>query len=107
MQAFASSLAADKCSVEAFVGRTTKNCRTEDEPYSFFGVDLGQDRRLLPSYYTLRNRSANTHVVRNWYFEASVTGANWVILDARIYQSDDALDNEFKDFCKPGGTVTL
>ena len=76
------------------------NCRTEDEAYSFMGVDLGMERRLVPTHYTLRNRNSLTHVVRNWYFEGSVTGAQWTILDARIYQSDSpeqnqALEGEF------------
>lgn len=94
------------------MGRTVQNCRTEDEPYSFFGVDLGMERRLLPTCYTLRNRKSATHVLRNWYFEGSVTGQNWVILDARIYHSDQAdrnaaLELEFKDFSKCGGAMTF
>ena len=65
-----------------------KNCRTEDEPYSFFGVDLGMERRVVPTHYTIRNRKSNTHVLRNWYLEGSATGQNWTILDARIYNSN-------------------
>ncbi len=76
--------------MDSFVGRTVQNCRTDDEPYSFFGVDLGTDRRCVPTHYTLRNRKSNTHVLRNWYLEGSTTGAEWTILDARIYNSDSS-----------------
>ena len=70
------------------------------------------ERRLLPTCYTLRNRNSTSHVLRNWYFEGSQTGANWVILDARIYHSDQAdrnatLEAEFKDFTKSGGAMTF
>ena len=87
VRAFASSLG-NNCNVDSFVGRSVTNCRTEDEPFSFFGVDLGTERRLVPTHYTLRNRNSPTHVVKNWYLEASVTGASWMILDARIYGQD-------------------
>ena len=56
IQAFASSIGMG--SVENFVGRNVVNCRTLDEPYSFYGVDLGFERRLLPTCYTLRNRNS-------------------------------------------------
>lgn len=111
VQAFASSVG-QGCSVENFVGRTVQNCRTEDEPYSFFGVDLGMERRLVPTHYTLRNRKSTTHVLRNWYLEGSVSGSDWTILDARIYNSDSdqqnaVLENEFKVLQKPGGAMTF
>ena len=64
VEAFASSIGSG--SVEVFVGRNTVNCRTLDEPLSFFGVDLGPDRRLLPTLYTLRNRGETTHVLLSW-----------------------------------------
>ena len=70
------------------------------------------ERRLLPTSYTLRNRKSATHVLRNWYFEGSMTGQNWVILDARIYNQDSkkhnaTLEAEFNDFSKCGGALTF
>ena len=111
VQAFASSIG-HGCQVENFVGRDVKNCRTEDEPYSFFGVDLGMERRLVPTHYTIRNRKSNTHVLRNWYLEGSATGQSWTILDARIYNSNsneqnEALESEFRELQKPGGCMTF
>ena len=111
VQAFASSLGPGS-QIEDFVGRSVHNCRTEDEPYSFFGVDLGMERRLVPTHYTLRNRNSNTHVLRNWYLEGSASGGQWMILDARIYNSDSqehnaALEAEYRELQKRGGAMTF
>lgn len=112
VQAFASSIS-PKCSIDSFVGRgPVQNCRTEDQEYSFFGVDLGLERRLVPTYYTLRNRNSTSHVLQNWYFEGSATGQSWTILDARIYKSEsmdqnEALSPEHNEFRKIGGSLTF
>ena len=98
-------------SVESFVGRNVVNLRTLDEPYSFFGVDLGVDRKLVPSCYTLRNRNASTHVLMNWHFEASNDRINWTMLDRRIYltnspEHDKKFEEEHKEFKTKGGSST-
>ena len=85
VQAFASSVGAGK--IEDFVGRTVSNCRTHNEPYSFYGVDLGKDRTLCPTIYTLRNRNSTTHVLMNWTFEASNDKVNWFELDRRTHMT--------------------
>lgn len=85
VQAFASTIGAG--SVEDLVGRTVTNCRTHNEPFSWFGVDLGKDRSLLPTAYTIRNRNATTHAMLNWHFEASNDKVNWTLLDRRIFLS--------------------
>lgn len=85
--AFASSLGAG--SIEDFVGDKAVNCRTCNEPQSHFGLDLGNDRRILPSCYTIRNRNAKTHVLLNWQFEGSNDRSTWVRLDKRIYYTGD------------------
>ena len=53
--AFASSLS--KGEISDFVGRNLVNLRTENEEFSFFGVDLGQNRKLIPTAYSIRNRT--------------------------------------------------
>ena len=89
-------------SVESFVGRNVVNLRTLDEPYSFFGVDLGIDRKLLPTHYTLRNRNSSTHVMMNWHFEGSNDRINWTLLDRRIYLTNSAEhDKKFEEEHKP------
>ena len=47
VQAFASSVGAG--TADNFVGRVVTNCRTQNEPFSYFGVDLGEGRQLLPT----------------------------------------------------------
>mmetsp|Transcript_21420 Transcript_21420/g.20588 ORF Transcript_21420/g.20588 Transcript_21420/m.20588 type:complete len:109 (+) Transcript_21420:1788-2114(+) len=59
-----------------------------NELCSYFGVDLGMDRQLLPTCYTIRNRNSTTHVLLNWHLEASNDKVNWTILDRRIYFGD-------------------
>ncbi len=87
VQVFASSIGAG--ALEDFVGRIATNCRTHNEPFSFFGVDLGDGRKLLPTCYTIRNRNSSTHCMLNWHMEASNDKVNWFTLDRRIYKSGD------------------
>jgi len=87
------------------------NCRTENRPMSFFGVDLGVGRQLLPSCYTIRNRNVDTYVMVNWRFEGSNDNDHWVTLDHRHYQTGDPLIDanfieERKLLCKKGGFST-
>lgn len=105
VQAFASSIGAGK--IEDFVGRIASNCRTHNEPYSYFGIDLGKDRGLVPTIYTIRNRISTTHVLMNWVFEASNDKVNWFELDRRNYmtgrQEEDAmLEQEAKKLREKG-----
>ena len=97
--------------MEDIVGRYTVNCRTLNEPYSFFGVDLGADRQLAPTCYSLKNRNSESHVLVNWHFEASNDRVNWVLLDRRIYLSDSPQFNkevsaEQRLLCQKGATST-
>lgn len=91
LKCFASSIGCGH--IEDIVGRAVVNCRTLNEPFSFFGVDLGQGRTVLPTCYTIRNRNSSTHVLMNWHFEASNDKVNWTLLDRRIYLSEDPYYN--------------
>jgi|LakMenE18May11ns_1017448.scaffolds.fasta_scaffold9267814_1 hypothetical protein len=66
LRAFASSIG--NGSVEDLVGRTAQNCRTNNEPFSYMGVDLLEYRSFTPTCYTLRNRNAPSYVLQNWEF---------------------------------------
>jgi E3 ubiquitin-protein ligase HECTD1 len=88
VQAFASSVGAGN--IEDFVGRNVTNCRTHNEPYSFYGVDLGKDRCLMPTVYTIRNRNSTTHVMMNWTFEGSNDKVDWFELDRRTHMTGRA-----------------
>jgi hypothetical protein len=109
VSSFASTVGAG--AVEDFVGRIVTNCRTHNEPFSYFGVDLGKDRTLLPTCYTIRNRNASSHVMMNWHFEASNDKVNWTLLDRRIFLTgDNSWDQQFeedqKQLCHRGATST-
>eukprot|EP00743_Colponemidia_sp_Colp-15_P011212 GILK01012475.1.p1 GENE.GILK01012475.1~~GILK01012475.1.p1 ORF type:complete len:714 (+),score=102.50 GILK01012475.1:44-2143(+) len=75
----ASSLGAGQ--LDDFVGRDVTNCRTRNEPGSWFAVDLGEGRLLQPSRYTLRNRFAGSHVLVSWELHGSADGHHWVTID--------------------------
>jgi hypothetical protein len=82
-----------------------------NEPFSFFGVDLGEGRLLVPTCYSVKNRNSTTHVMMNWHLEASNNNVNWVLLDRRIYLSDNInynleLVEEQKTLQKKGATST-
>jgi hypothetical protein len=78
-----------KGSYEDFVGRNLVNCRTLNEPNAFMGIDLGLERYIIPSCYTIRNRDSSRHIMLNWLFEGSVDFKTWFILDKRIHKTDD------------------
>lgn len=86
VQAFASSIGFG--SIHELVGRKCVNLRSLNEPFSFFGVDLGEDRKFLPTCYTIMNRNASTYSLMNWHFEGSNDKLNWTILDRRVYLPD-------------------
>ena len=107
--AFASSLS--KGEISDFVGRNLVNLRTENEEFSFLGVDLGQNRKLIPKAYSIRNRNSSTHVLLCWELEGSNDKINFEILDRRIFRSDNyemnkKLERERNLLIKPGCTST-
>lgn len=74
------------------------NCRTGNEPFSYFGLDLGEGRQLLPTCYSIRNRNITTHVMLNWHFEGSNDKVNWTVLDRRLYLTGNpSEDVNFED----------
>jgi len=106
---FASSLS--KGELSDFVGRNLVNLRTENEEFSYFGVDLGKNRKLLPSAYSLRNRNSSTHVLLCWELEGSNDKINFEILDTRIFWSENydmnkKLERERNLLIEPGCTST-
>jgi hypothetical protein len=76
------------------VGRELVNLRTLNEPFSYFGVDLGEDRLLMPTSYTIKNRNSSSHVLLNWTLEGTNDKINFEILDRRIFKSND-LDKDY------------
>ncbi|EAR87291.2 E3 ubiquitin-protein ligase HECTD1 (macronuclear) [Tetrahymena thermophila SB210] len=91
VQAFASTIRAGK--IEYFVGREIQNFSTCNEKMSFMGVDLGEDRFIYPTAYTIRNRNSTTYVMLNWVLEASADGSHYIPIDKRIHY--DPNDSHF------------
>ena len=110
VKAFASSIS--KGQVSDFVGRNLVNLRTENEENSFFGVDLGSNRTLVPSAYSIRNRNSSSHVMLCWNLEASNDRVNFEILDTRIFSNTNnpkvhqKLEKERNLLKEPGCTST-
>jgi len=82
-----------------------------NEPLSFMGLDLGEERYLFPTCYTIRNRISSTHVMLNWVLEGSNNGNDWFILDKRIHFSSDqefnvVMEKEREMLKIKGGTST-
>lgn len=99
VKVFMSSLRKGK--LDFFVGRECRNLSTQNERNSYMGVDLGQERYLLPSCYTLRNRNSAKYAMVNWVFEGSMNGIDWFVLDKRIHYQEGnkqfnlMMENEF------------
>lgn len=86
------------------VGRTAVNCRTLNQPYSFYGVQLGNDRKLLPTSYSIRNRDSSNQVMLSWRLEGSEDLVNWTTLDTRVHNPQN--QNSIQLLCQSGATTT-
>jgi len=95
IKVFASSLGRGR--LADFIGREIVNLRTLNEPFSFFGVDLGEDRTLIPSSYSIWNRNSSSHVMLGWQLEASNDRINFNVIDTRVFvSSDPKINNEME-----------
>ena len=98
VKAFGSSLLSGYYS--DFVGREIVNLCTENEENSFFGVDLGPNRNLLPTLYSIRNRDSSSNVLLNWNLQGSNDKINFAILDKRIFNYDNNNNNSINKYKK-------
>uniref|UniRef100_A0A1B6DIC7 E3 ubiquitin-protein ligase n=1 Tax=Clastoptera arizonana TaxID=38151 RepID=A0A1B6DIC7_9HEMI len=72
------------------------NCHTNDDKRAWFSIDLGL--WLIPTSYTLRHaRGYGRSALRNWLFQVSKDGVNWITL---YIHADDCSLNE------PGSTAS-
>ncbi|XP_053661606.1 E3 ubiquitin-protein ligase Ufd4 [Anopheles marshallii] len=72
------------------------NCHTKDNKKSWFAIDLGIF--IIPTAYTLRHaRGYGRSALRNWLFQMSKDGVNWVTM---LTHTDD------KSLAEPGSTCT-
>ena len=72
-------------------------------PFSFLGLQLMHERRLIPNCYTIISAMTGA-IVTSWRLEASNDLSKWVILDTRHghLHSHEA----FSAICRPGGATT-
>jgi hypothetical protein len=95
IKVFASSIGKGK--ISDFVGRELVNLRTMNEPLSYFGVDLGEDRFLIPTAYSIRNRNSSSHVMLCWQLEGSNDKINFEVLDSRVFiHSDPKINSQIE-----------
>ena len=72
------------------------NCHTKDNKKAWFIIDLGMF--IIPTAYTLRHaRGYGRSALRNWLFQMSKDGLNWITL---LTHTDD------KSLTEPGSTCT-
>lgn len=68
---------------------------TTPVPNSFLGVDLGVNTNVLlsPSHYTFttRKHGGTPRAIRNWEFQGSRDGINWVVI--RKHTDDASLED--------------
>ena len=81
-----------KGNLSDFVGRNIVNLSTENEENSFFGVDLGENRFLVPNAYSLRNRNSSHNVLLSWTLEGSNNKVNFELLDKRSFNNPKNMD---------------
>ena len=86
------------------VGRSLKSCYTSDQPFSFFGVQLGTDMRLAPTCYSIKNNTSRYHAMVSWRFEGSNDLIKWTLLDQRLHYMHNSA--ALKALTSPGGTST-
>ena len=91
VKAFGSSLLSGF--YEDFVGRNLVNLCSENEENSFFGVDLGPNRTLLPTLYSIKNRDSSSNVLLSWSFQGSNDKVNYVVLDRRMFNDENDAKN--------------
>lgn len=109
IKVFCSSLGKGRLS--DFVGREQVNLRTMNEPYSYFGIDLGEERTIIPTAYSLKNRNSSSHVLLCWQLEGSNDRINFEVLDSRVFIHSDAkthlqMEKERNILKSPGCTST-
>lgn len=72
------------------VGNEVKRCVTKAEENQNIQIQL-KTHSIKPTHYLLRHYiSWNTEALRNWRFEASTNGVDWVAL--RVHNDDSSLE---------------
>eukprot|EP01096_Ripella_sp_DP13-Kostka_P014564 TRINITY_DN6624_c0_g1_i1.p1 TRINITY_DN6624_c0_g1~~TRINITY_DN6624_c0_g1_i1.p1 ORF type:complete len:228 (-),score=65.59 TRINITY_DN6624_c0_g1_i1:109-702(-) len=67
---------------------------TSDVPSSWFCIDLGPNRKIVPTAYSLRHGgNYRADSLRTWDFQGSVDGTTWILL--RRHANDCSLNGPY------------
>jgi len=76
------------------VGLASSDLWTKDIPSSWFTLDLGPNRTVVPTAYTLRHgMNFKADSLRTWELQGSSNGENWVCL--RRHTNDTSLNSRY------------
>jgi len=91
-----------------FVGRKNVNLMTENEENSFFGIDLGLNRNLIPTLYSIKNRDSSSDVLLSWNLQGSNDKIKFEILDSRTFVDEKGRNKyrKFRNLLKQPGTTS-
>ena len=89
-----------------FVGRENVNLMTENEENSFFGVDLGLNRNLIPTLYSIKNRDSSSNVLLSWNLQGSNDKIKFEILDSRTFLVEKEKYRKYRNLLKEPGTTS-
>lgn len=71
VKCFGSSTASGK-NVQNFISKEAQHNWTQNEAFAWYAIDLGEDRAVNPSHYTLRYGSGgNLCCPRNWLLQGT------------------------------------
>ena len=72
-------------SANVAAGRTDALTYTKSEPGGWYKFDLGPERRVVPTHYTLKHGlSYGQHRLRHWVLEGSNDDATWTVLKTHV-----------------------
>jgi len=66
---------------------------TKDIPSSYFTIDFGPGRQIIPTCYTLVHCNYNNDILRTWQFQGSNEEDNWTTI--LKHNNDDSLSGKF------------
>ena len=87
VKVFSSSISSGR--VEDLAGRGLSGFKTKNEVNAYIGVDLGPNRGLKVTAYTIRNGNSSSHTMLSWAFEASNNESDWVVVDRRNHSTSE------------------
>ena len=71
-------------SASLICSRETIDNKTLNQPRQFYMIDMGEDRKVLLTHYTIKgNCYTSAEQPRSWWLQGAVTENDWVMLDKK------------------------